>query len=43
MLTYDSLSFIQEAIVLWVVLALAATLGAVHAKASESPSSTPAI
>ena len=30
MLTYDSLAFIQEAVILWVVLALAAALVAVH-------------
>jgi O-antigen ligase len=30
MLTYDSLAFVQEAVILWVVLALSASLIAVH-------------
>jgi hypothetical protein len=39
MFTYDSLAFIQEAVMLWVFLALAATLIAVQPKprASSEP------
>jgi polysaccharide biosynthesis protein PslJ len=36
MLTYDSLAFVQEAVVLWVLLALAATLVAVHPETEAS-------
>ena len=36
MLTYDSLAFIQEAVMLWVILALAATLVAVQPKSRTS-------
>jgi hypothetical protein len=38
MLTYDTLAFIQEGLVFWVLLALAATLIAVHPEAKASPS-----
>jgi hypothetical protein len=42
MLTYDSLAFIQEAVIFWVVLALAATLVALQPKTS-APSSEPEV
>ena len=42
MFTYDSLAFVQEAVILWVVLALAATLVAVHPETRAS-SSEPAV
>ena len=42
MLTYDSLAFIQEAVMLWVILALAATLVAVQPK-SRTSASAPAV
>ncbi len=42
MVTYDSLAFIQEAVILWVVLALAGTLVAVHPETRAS-SSEPAV
>jgi hypothetical protein len=42
MITYDSFAFIQEAVILWVVLALAAKLVAVHAEKRAS-SSEPAL
>jgi O-Antigen ligase len=42
MFTYDSLAFIQEAVILWVLLALAATLVAVHPE-TRPTSSEPAV
>ncbi len=36
MFTYDSLAFVQEAVILWVILALAATLVAVHPETRAS-------
>jgi hypothetical protein len=42
MLTYDSLAFIQETFILWVLLALAATLAAVHPE-NEASSPEPAV
>jgi polysaccharide biosynthesis protein PslJ len=37
MIVYDALAFVQETVVLWVLLALAATLVAVHSETEASP------
>ena len=40
MFTYDSLAFIQEAFVLWTLLALAAVLVGIHRETDVFPSET---